>query len=816
MVDHSFFLENFRFHLSSGAFVLVLRGWFPKDNPDERSIEVYLDRELLNYTSEKKCGVEIRQKYQDYQADISEEIRLEVSLPQNWKEHKQLRIVSVLGQEKKTVRTVPVKQLIEMAAGVDHYIETEHVADGKATISGWAIGRAPVEILVTSAGEEIQSEITRYHRRDVIDIYEEIEPHYEAGFKITIPIGTARDFTLKLISGTNESSYHNSFSHIMNGKKWDSNISPNMFQKAVAYYRRNGIRKTWQRIQVKLGHKPEQDYNLWRQQHLTSEAELSEQRQMKFDYAPLFSIVIPVYQTPAKYLQAMIDSIIAQTYTNWELCLADGGGKDSTVTPILEKYAKADSRIRFETLASNEGISENTNAALLMAQGEYVIFADHDDLIPAEALYEFAKALNEDQTIDMMYSDEDKVDMDGKSYFEPNFKPDFNLDLLRSMNYICHLCAVKHELLVQAGFLRREYDGAQDYDLTLRCAEQARNIYHIPKVLYHWRCHLDSTASNPESKLYAFDAAKQALNEHYKRLGIPATVEHSTYYGMYHTCYHWTEEPLVSILIPNKDHIADLKKCITSIQEQSSYRNLEFIIIENNSTEETTFAAYQELERDFDNIRVVYYKEEFNYSKINNYGAKFAKGEYLLLLNNDTEMIGSDAIREMLNYCMREDVGIVGAKLMYEDDTIQHAGVVIGFSGMAGHAFIGSSRYDLGYQARIFVAQDYSAVTAACLMTKKKVFETVGGLSEELVVAFNDIDYCMKVRKLGKLVVYNPYAEFYHYESKSRGLEDTPEKVIRFNQEVGIFQQNWGDVIQRGDPYYNPNLTLNKADFSLK
>ena len=346
-------------------------------------------------------------------------------------------------------------------------------------------------------------------------------------------------------------------------------------------------------------------------------------------------------------------------------------------------------------------------------------------------------------------------------------------------------------------------------------AVKDEEICHIPKILYHWRCHEDSTAENPESKLYAFEAGRKAVQEHYDRIGIPAEVEHGQFYGMYKTKFLWEGQPLISIVIPNKDHVDDLKKCMDSIEEKSTYRNFEFVIVENNSTEQETFEYYKEIEEK-ENVTVLYYEGEFNFSRINNYGVKNAKGEYILLLNNDTEIINPDCLKEMLGYCMRNDVGIVGARLYYEDDTIQHAGVILGFGGMAGHAFIGSSRFDNGYFSRIICAQDLSAVTAACMMVKKEIFEAVGGLTEEYRVAFNDIDFCMKVRALGKLIVYNPAVELYHYESKSRGLEDTPEKVERFNSEVARFIESWSKELEAGDPYYNPNLTLDKADFSLK
>ena len=357
---------------------------------------------------------------------------------------------------------------------------------------------------------------------------------------------------------------------------------------------------------------------------------------------------------------------------------------------------------------------------------------------------------------------------------------------------------------------------AQDYDFVLRCAEQAVNIRHIPKILYHWRAHKDSTAENPESKRYAFEAGIRAIQAHYDRCGIDAEVSAEQLNGIYRSKYRLKEQPLVSVIIPNKDHTEDLDKCIRSIEEKGTYKNIEYIVIENNSQKKETFAYYEKLQAENPKVKVVFWEREFNYSAINNYGVGFAKGEYLLFLNNDTEIINPDCIEELLGYCMRDDVGIVGARLYYEDDTIQHVGVIIGLGGVAGHTFVGEPKDSLGYFGRIVTAQDYSAVTAACLMTKRKVFEKVNGFEEKLAVAFNDVDFCLKVREAGYLVVYNPYAELHHYESKSRGLEDTEEKVLRFQGEIRTFQYRWKEILNEGDPYYSPNLTLDKTDFSLR
>ena len=601
--------------------------------------------------------------------------------------------------------------------------------------------------------------------------------------------------------------------------QWDrliKKLSPYTVQKGLRYLKHYGLKEFWIRLHERF--EPEEvPYGPWYEAYRPDEETLEKQRKRKFPDGPLISIVVPAYLTPERFLRQMLDSLLAQTYENWELCLANGSPEDPDMQTVLRSYAEMDRRIRYQDLKENLGIAENTNAAFAMAEGEFIALLDHDDLLAPNALYEVAAELEEHPEADVIYTDEDKVTTDLSEHFQPHLKPDFNLDLLRSNNYICHFLVVRRSVVQTVGGFRREFDGAQDYDFIFRCTEAAKRVYHIPKVLYHWRCHQNSTASNPESKMYAFEAGSRAIMAHYERMGIPAVkVEKGVDYGIYHTTFEIQGEPLVSVVIPNKDHSQDLDVCVRSLMEKSSYRNLEFIIVENNSSQKETFAYYDKMQAEHTNFRVVTWKEGFNYSAINNYGASFAKGEYLLLLNNDTELIEEDSIKEMLGFCQREDVGIAGARLLYGDDTIQHAGVVIGFGGIAGHTFIGLHKAENSYFHRAMCAQDYSAVTAACLMTKKSVFDQVGGLSPELAVAFNDIDYCMKVRALGKMVVYAPYSCFYHYESKSRGLEDTPEKIARFNREVAIFIRKWPDIIQNGDPFYNPNLTLRKSNFALR
>lgn len=589
-------------------------------------------------------------------------------------------------------------------------------------------------------------------------------------------------------------------------------------EKIGNYYKEHGIRGVvWRVVEKITGNRPGIiSYEKWMSQNLPDEKELGRQRKEVFVYRPCFSIVVPLYRTKKEYLKELIDSVKDQTYTNWELCLSDGSGEESPLTDILKEYTKVNASIRVVFTKKALDISENTNEAIKIARGDYLVFADHDDLLAPDALYEFVKCLNANQEAEVLYSDEDKVSMDGKKRFDPQFKPDFNPDLLRSMNYICHLMAVKKSLADQVGYLDEKYNGAQDYDFILRCTEQAKQIWHIPKILYHWRCHQESTAVNQESKLYAFEAGKRAIQAHLDRMGIRAEAANAEYLGLYRVLYFVEGNPLVSILIPNKDHVEDLKRCIRSIEEKSIYRNYEIIIIENNSQDEATFQYYEELQKQNSKVKLIKYQGHFNYSAINNAGAAHASGEYLLFLNNDTEIINKDCIEEMLGICSRADVGAVGARLYYGDNTIQHAGVILGLGGIAGHAFAGERRSATGYCRRIICTQDLSAVTAACMMVKRRDFERVFGFDERLEVTFNDVDLCLKIRELGRLVVYAPYAQLYHYESKSRGAEDTQEKVERFHEEIKRFALKWEAVLEKGDPYYNPNLTLSKPYYSLR
>ena len=709
-------------------------------------------------------------------------------------------------------------------------VDVVRIRENSIQLNGWAIGKTPEAAISYDVEDENHKHLDHKYvatrRDDVSQIYFGKVLDREFGFDIQFPYERGKDYYL-VIRGEGRRirvRYNEDLiakrSSVAHKKMQKIKDLMNMETVRVAYdfWKENGLKALIKKSKHKIqGIDNDYDYAEWYDLTKPTEEELAAQRTAAFEYMPKLSIVIPAYKTPERYLKEMLNSILAQTYENWEICIADGSPAGESCERVLKRYAEQDRRFKYVILGENKGISGNTNAAMDMAAGDFIVLADHDDTLPPHALYEVVKAINEHPEADVIYSDEDKMDMDGGALFDPHFKPDFNIDLLRSVNYICHLFVVSHDLAEKTGGFRQEFDGAQDYDFIFRCTEQAERIVHIPMVLYHWRCHQDSTASNPESKLYAFEAGSRAIMAHYARVGIEAErVEKGVDYGIYHSVYRIQGEPLVSVIIPNKDHRQDLDLCIRSIMEKASYRNLEFVVVENNSQEPETFVYYEKLQKEFSNVRVVKWEREFNYSAINNFGVTFAKGEYLLFLNNDTEPIEPRFIEEMLGLCQRDDVGIVGARLLYQDDTIQHAGVVVGFGGIAGHTFIGLHKAENSYFHRAMSTQDYSAVTAACMMSKKSLFEEVGGFTEELAVAFNDIDYCMKVRAAGKLVVYNPYALLYHYESKSRGLEDTPEKIARFNREIKIFSERWPEILEQGDPYYNPNLTLRKSNFALR
>ncbi len=557
------------------------------------------------------------------------------------------------------------------------------------------------------------------------------------------------------------------------------------------------------------------DYGGWIKYNEPKDADLKLQMKKKFNISPKISVIVPMYKTKEKFFKDLVNCMINQTYSNWELCLADGSPEQNK---HLKEYYEKDERIKYKFLNENLGIAGNTNAAIEMATGEYIALLDHDDILSDYALFEVVKCINKFPNAEFMYSDEDKIDENDNRY-DAYFKPDFAPDTLRCQNYICHFSVFKKELMEKLNGFKADYDGAQDYDIFLRMSEitKPENIKHIPKILYHWRVHSESTAKlNSNAKNYAFEAGKKAIEDHLKRIGLEGEVTPGCIEGIYRIDYKVKGNPKVSIVIPNKDGKDILDVCINSILEKTTYNNYEIIVVENNSETDEIFEYYKEIEKN-EKIKVVKYPNKgFNYSAIINFGVKNSDGDYVIQLNNDTELITQNWLEIMLGFIQREDVGAIGVKLYFPDETIQHSGIIVGVGGIAGNRFKSIPKSGHGYFAKESMIENLSAVTGACLMTPKSMYEEVGWMDEQLAVAFNDVDFCLKIREKGYLVVYNPFVEFWHYESKSRGQEDTPEKIKRFQGEICTFEKRWGNILDEGDPYYNVNLSLDTEVYHMK
>lgn len=556
------------------------------------------------------------------------------------------------------------------------------------------------------------------------------------------------------------------------------------------------------------------NYQKWIENNEPTLEELNKQKETVFNLNPKISIIVPLYNTPENYFREMIESIKEQTYLNWEICLADGSPeKADYIEKIISDLGK---KVKYKFLNENKGISGNSNEALKLASGEYIALLDHDDIIPKFALYEIVKTINENPEADFIYTDDDKILEDKNKRISPHFKQDFAIDTLRSYNYICHFSIIKKELIDKLKGFNSEFDGSQDYDLILRTIENAEQIVHIPKILYHWRINPNSVASGASAKPYAYVAAKKAILKHLERQGINgAKVEDSKIMGLYKITYPVIDNPKVSIIILNKNHKKDLKRCIKSIINNSTYNNYEIVIVENNSTQRSVFKYYKKIKSDKIKVEICNLKN-FNYSKLNNYGASKASGDYYVFLNNDTKIISPNWLESIVGNCQRKEIGAVGAKLIYKNKRIQHAGVVLNLTGTAGHVNWNEKEKKPGYFGRIMIQQNVSAVTGALLGISKINFEQIGGFDENFPMAYNDVDLCLKLLEKGKLITYNPYIEAYHFESKTRGYEDTLEKKERLKKEEKKIKEKWKKYFDKTDKYYSPNLRTDVPNMRVK
>ncbi|EGO2560029.1 TPA: glycosyltransferase family 2 protein [Enterococcus faecalis] len=690
------------------------------------------------------------------------------------------------------------------------------------TITGWALDTITKESPTFTINNENQVSaynIQRVLREDVNQIYQ-TDPAIEAGFVVTLE-GIKQK---KVLPFHFQSSAHVVTVDFPLNKKYP--VIPGTedkvtrlwikAKKGFKYMAKNGISHTIQRAKIeKL--RNQASYPNWLARNEVLDIEAMTQEIATFHYQPKISIAMPVYNVEEKWLRLCIDSILNQVYTNWELCMADDASTDPNVKKILTEYQQLDERIQVVFREQNGHISEATNSALAIATGEFVALLDNDDELAINAFYEVVKVLNENPELDLIYSDEDKIDMDGNRS-DPAFKPDWSPDLLLGTNYISHLGVYRRSILEEIGGFRKGYEGSQDYDLVLRFTEKTtkERIKHIPKVLYYWRMLPTSTAVDQGSKGYAFEAGLRAVQDALVRRGINGHATHGAANGLYDVYYDIESEKLVSIIIPTKNGYKDVQRCVSSIIEKTTYQNYEIIMADNGSTDPKMHELYAEFEQQLPGRFFVESIDiPFNFSTINNRAAKKAHGEYLLFLNNDTEVITENWLTLMVSFAQQERIGCVGAKLLYPNNTVQHAGVILGLGGVAGHGHYGYPHGDLGYFGRLAINVNYSAVTAACLLMKKADFDAVGGFEEAFTVAFNDVDLCLKVQALGRDNVWLHEAELYHFESQTRGYDDKGKKKKRFEQEKVMMEEKWGPLIEN-DPFYNPNLTRDIPNFSLR
>lgn len=814
-------IERFEFHdLKTKQFITIV-GWCYQEDNESVNYHIKLDGKEVDFELFRPGREDIINGYDLGFKNTHIGFRLIIACNE---EPKSIEIIaytdicseSILNYDQRKINKYRDKR--EINTYIDEFTFNEETKTYQ--LKGWAYSYAkdPIEYSVfDSNGKKVDIEFHSKGRVDLYSLFFVGEDQIDCGYTIKWKGNAKEKYSFVLKTKNYQSK------EILQEKTPSQNVLskvPKLFKMMSYQHIKNGFRilrkKGFSGVIDRIVHGSSNwaEYDEWFNAAKVTEEELERQRNTTFEFAPMISIIVATFNTKEEYLKEMIDSVRNQSYSNWQLCIGDGSTNDSVEKYVKEHYGD-DSRIVFKKLEKNYGISGNMNGALELVTGDYVGLFDHDDLLTPDCLYEFVASMQEVHH-DCVYSDEDKLNDKTKKFEDPHFKPDFSIDLLCSHNYITHFFVVNMDIVRKVGGMRSEYDGSQDHDFIFRCVEQANSVHHVPKILYHWRMHPLSTAMDPESKMYCYTSGKKAIESHFKRVGIDATVEMlpRPLYGMYHCKYTVKDHPLVSILIPNYNHKVLLKGCIESLMNVNTYSNMEIVIVENNSTEQEIFDYYKELEETYSNVKVIYYEDDFNYSKINNYGVKYTHGEYILFLNNDTKVIEPDSIEDMLGVCQREDVGAVGAKLLYEDDTVQHCGVVVGYHGYATAAFSLIDRNDFGYMGRPRVSWDVSAVTAACLMTKREIFDEVGGFDEDFKVACNDVDLCLKIRSLNKWIVEDVFSVWYHYESKSRGLEDTPEKQARFQSEIARFQKKWPEILKNGDPFHNPNFDLDKGPFT--
>ncbi|WP_276815224.1 glycosyltransferase family 2 protein [Faecalibaculum rodentium] len=833
------YIDSIRYTDLSNVQRIDIRGWVVPEGLEPFNPVVLVNGEKVDYmlVSEKRNDVLNSLGIDGTETDFAPGYFLHFSFPR--KIHK-VEIYTDGGQQVVKISKTNLKQIASKEPLV-YQVETHPALseEGVSWITGYAFnpdGECCDFRVIDNDDNEVEAEIQRTSRKELVETGYLKHGQANVGFYITYSGSSQGEYRLEISSNDKKvvksllsdssSDYQPELPVALSARllHYAYSLNPVRLRNAIEYYKKNGLesfvekakRETKNLVNDPLAGKSSVtvNYHKWFIAHTATKEELARQRETTFKYSPKISLIVAAYNTPTRYLQAMVDSVINQTYPNWELCIADGSSTEDVEKYLQDHYGK-EKRICYQKLRENLGIAGNMNAAALLSHGDYIAFFDHDDLLTPDALFEIVTSVQK-KPHDFIYTDEDKYNDRTGLYTDPHFKPDFAPDQLRSQNYITHLTVVSRDLWNRTGPFDSAYDGAQDYDFVLRATELAESICHIPKVLYHWRMHEQSTALNQSSKLYAFEAGQRAIQSQLDRLGLQgkALMLSEPSYGIYKVVYDTSSNPLVSVIIPNKDHVADLDKCLQSLLHVNTYDNLEILIVENNSQEPETFEYYKKMEATDDRIKVLYWKDEFNYSKLNNFGTDYSNGDLLLFLNNDTQMILPDSIKEMVGLALQKHIGCVGAKLLYPDYSIQHAGVVLGLE-YAYHVGLGKSDVDSGHQNRLQIISDYSAVTAAALMVKRSDFDAVEGFDPQFRVAVNDVDFCLKIRESGKFNVWTPYSKWFHFESKSRGTDLIGSAVDRYGQEIRLYQEKWAKVRESDDPYHNRNFDLEIAPFSL-
>ena len=798
-MDSKFVIRNVHFHTADHK-QFVVNGWFEGDDLGPNSFEICLDRRSLPMQVQCRNDDSVRQKYVKNDILVTKEYIVIIKLPADLKEYRNFTVYA--GGMK--VYECSVRQLCMMQQQLNYRITDIQMTGAACMVTGWAASEKPFKLTVyDNNSEPVQIQVERFPLPEIALEYREAKGLVESGFTVTVPVsGRKKKLELQITDGEYTVQYP--FKALEKGRFLLR------LQNGLYYFRRNGFLNTLKRAvnEVYDLFRDTGDYLCWRKKNRPSERELERQRAMQPQTEIQLYGFLPFVSSP--FLSVFLSSIQEQTFRNWKLLVAVTPEEQEQIQTHLFEFSN--DHLEYVEVKTKDGQKRMENLFLYFTEhypgkDSWAVILDADDTIEEFAFYHCAVQMMEHPKMDMLYTDEDLLTKDGKEYIQPVFKSDFNLDMLQAANYFGHMVFLRGDLVKAVGNWDSAFGEAAIYDYYLRAAEQAAEIGHLQEVAYHRRS---------RQAVHGQAQELMALQKHYDRLSVPATVEPSDTEGIYHTIYHWEEKPLVSIIIPNQDQVDNLDICVQSILTNTKYPNYEILIIENNSTEESTFEYYENLQKKEERVRLINCKNGLQDSEIINYGVERSKGDYILLLKNKIEVINPRFIEELLGYCMREDVGICGARIYNYDGTVQHAGVIIGIGGICGRGFQGFSKENGGYQNRIFCPQDYSAVAAVCLMTKKSIFKALGGMDEELPTAYYDIDYCLKVRESGKLVVYNPFVTMYYYDDKFQETENRAEKLAGYQREADIFTKRWAELIRKGDPYYSPNLTKRYQDFSLR